>query len=145
MAPPGPCRSSRLVAASFAHSVEIFGPTSGISSTQSGGDGIVADARSFDQSTISSAWSTIVATASVSGTTSTSSIADVITVTASQRRPPSRAWTASIMGHVATTIIVAQIPAAMNGHTTHRLAAITSPMARTESVMRPRSRAEGGS
>jgi hypothetical protein len=50
--------------------------------------------------------------------------------------PPTRACTISIMGQVATTIIVAHTVAPTNGHNIHRLAAIMRPMDSTPSVMR---------
>ena len=70
-------------------------------------------------------------------------MASVMTVTASQRRPPSRAWRAIIIGQVATTIMAAQTVAPMNGSNIHRLATIMSAMNTTPSVMRVRSRDAG--
>ena len=79
----------------------------------------------------------------VSGATSRKSIASVMTITASHRRPPAAFWTFSISGQVATTIIVAQIRAPRNGCRIHRLETIISPMNSTTSTMRATSRAGG--
>jgi len=70
---------------------------------------------------------TSVPIASENGTTNTSTSAIVITRTASQRRRHSRSCTASIIGQVATAIIVAQIIAGRNGVRTHNEDAISSP------------------
>lgn len=64
-------------------------------------------------------------------------------VTAPQRLPPSRACRPTMIGHVATTIIVAQTVAPTNGNNTHRLAVIIKPMNTTPSVMRVMSRDAG--
>ena len=136
-------RSSEGVAASCRHSVAIRDPTRGTFSTQSGGGGTWRAATDVGQPAISSAWSTMAVTASTSGTTSTNSMASVMIVTASQRRPPSCAWRAIIIGQVATTTIAAQTVAPMNGNSTHRLATIMSPMNNTARVMRVRSRDAG--
>ena len=70
------------------------------------------------------------------GSTNTSSIASVITATASERRPQSARSTLSISGHVATTTIVAQITGARNGRRIHSEAMISTPMKSTASVVR---------
>src|SRR5688500_9048998 len=92
------------------------------------------------QSATSSTLVTTVAIAAESGTTSTSSRTTDITVTASQRRPPLRRCAHSIIGQVATTIIVAQMIAPRNGCRIQNEAAISPPMNSTVSTMRVSSR-----
>ena len=83
----------------------------------------------------------MVAMASVSGTTSTSSNTRVMTTTARLRRPHKRACTRSINPHVATTTVVAQIAGPMKGRSSHSVAAMSRPRHSTASVVRVRSRA----
>ncbi len=78
--------------------------------------------------------------ASISGTTSSIRISRLITSTARLRRPHSRAWNQRSIGQVETTIIVAQIVGAMKGRSTHSVETISTPMKRTPSVVRVRSR-----
>jgi len=85
----------------------------------------------------------MVAMASDSGTTSTSNRRSVITNTASDRFPHSRAWMPSITGQVATTTMVAQITAGRNGRNIRNEAAIRPPMKRTPRVIWARSRCCG--
>ena len=58
----------------------------------------------------SACWNSVV-TAADNGAISTSSSSSDMMVTASQRRPPTRCWTHSIMGQVATTIMMAHTSA----------------------------------
>jgi hypothetical protein len=74
--------------------------------------------------------------ASVSGMTRTRSNITVITVTARLRLFQSQAWSFSRIGHVATTMMVAQIKEVRKGLKTQKLAAISEPMNRTASVIR---------
>ena len=77
--------------------------------------------------------------ANVSGTTSTSSIAPVISATASPRRR-TRRCTASSTGHVATTIIAAHTVDSRNGRRIQNDAAISIAINATASTVRVRSR-----
>ena len=70
------------------------------------------------------------------GATTITTIPAVITITARTRRPPRRLCTARIMGHVATTIMVAQISAGRNGRSTQNVAAISPPSVTTASRIR---------
>ena len=92
-------------------------------------------AMDFSPSTISSAFITIVPMASVNGTTNTSSRINVIAATASARRLHSRAWNQSMTGHVATTIIVAQMTAARNGRRIQNEVTISAPRKITPRTM----------
>ena len=67
-----------------------------------------------------------------------------MTATAGARRPPRRDWIPARMGQVAMTIVAAQTTERRNGNITQMLAAASTPMASTPSVMRGRSRAGGG-
>ena len=78
----------------------------------------------------------IVVIASQNGRTKITSSAMVITATASPRLCQSRSWTCSIMGHVATTSVVAQMIAGRNGHNIQNEAAISPATKRTASVVR---------
>ena len=89
--------------------------------------------------TISSAFWISVAMASVTGTTNSSSSITVITTTAGSLRCHRRACRRSISGQVATTIVVAQMPAPMNGRKTQNAARIKPAMNSTPSVVRARS------
>ena len=82
----------------------------------------------------------IVLTASQNGRTNTSSIANVIETTASQRRRPHRASMRSISGHVAMTIVAAQMIGTMNGRMIHSEATRSVTMNSTPSVVCARSR-----
>ena len=84
-------------------------------------------AMDFSRTTISSAFDTIVPMASARGTTKTSSRITVIAATASALRCHRRAWSQSMAGHVATTIIVAHIAAARNGRRIQSEATISAP------------------
>ena len=70
---------------------------------------------------------TIVPMASANGTANTSSKTAIIAAMASERRFHNRAWNHSSTGHVATTIMVAQIAAARNGRKIHSDATISAP------------------
>jgi hypothetical protein len=64
------------------------------------------------------------------------SVARVITATASPRLRQRYIWTCSIIGHVATTSVVAQINAGRNGHKIQNEVAIRPPTKRTARVLR---------
>ena len=89
--------------------------------------------------TISPALATMVPVASDSGRTSTSSHAVVMAATASFRRPQSHACSCRIMGHVATTIIAAQMIAPRKGRRIQTVDAISVTMSSTPRVARGRS------
>ena len=108
-------------------------------STQDGGAGRVRDLSDCAQSTISSRWVTSAVTANEKGTTNTSNSANVMTVTANQRRLHSNASSCNINGHPATTIIVAQSIAGINGRRIQNEAAMKPTITRTERVDRTRS------
>src|SRR5215470_11582372 len=78
----------------------------------------------------------MVAIASQNGRTKITNRAIVITATASPRLRQSRNWTCSIIGHVATTKVVAQIIAGRNGHKIQNEVAISPPTKRTARVVR---------
>jgi hypothetical protein len=63
----------------------------------------------------------------------------VIAATASERLPPSRAWTRSRTGHVATTIMIAQVMAGRNGCAIQTQLAMSAPSASSWKVVRARS------
>ena len=102
------------------------------------------DVSDFAHAAIWSALSTMVPTASESGTTSTRSSPRVITVTARARLFHSRACTQSISCQVATTIMVAQTTAGRNGRKIQNDAAMSAAMNSTASVVRVRSRCKSG-
>ena len=77
--------------------------------------------------------------ASTSGTMKTSSITIVITTTAGARLPPSQPCMRSIIGQVATTIVMAQMKEARNGRRTQNEASVRPPMKSTLRVTRPMS------
>ena len=92
-----------------------------------------------------SEYSMIVLTATQNGTTNTSSIATVITTTASQRRRPNACSIRSISGQVAMTIIAAQMIGTMNGRMIQSEATISVTMNSTPNVVCARSRRMGDS
>ena len=110
-------------------------PMNGTRSSQPGGGGSPSLARVCTNCETRSALSAMVEIPSHIGTTRSVVRATTITATARPRRPPRRAWTASRMGQVAMTIIVAQSTAGTNGRITQRLAAINTPMEVTWSVI----------
>src|SRR5262245_11554205 len=77
------------------------------------------------------------------GTTKMSNMLPDITVTANARRRK-RAWTLSINGQVATTIIAAQTIERRNGRRIQNEAAISTAISSTESTVRVRSRRVAG-
>jgi hypothetical protein len=81
----------------------------------------------------------MVPVASHSGRTSTSSHTLVMAAAASFLLPHNHAWTCRITGHVATTIIVAQIMAPRKGRSTHTVSTSRVTMNSTPSVARARS------
>src|SRR6185436_2449041 len=92
----------------------ILVPTSGIRESHSGGGGIGEVASERAHPAIVSALSTSVWIASSNGTTNTSTITPDMMATAKPRRR-NLFCSLSIMGHVATTIIIAQIVERRNG------------------------------
>ena len=97
---------------------------------------VTVAASDFDHSTTSGVCSTTTTMPTAIGATTMTIIASVITATARPRRPPRRPCTARITGHVATTIMVAQISAGRNGRSTQNVAAINPPIATTASRIR---------
>src|ERR1044072_5361461 len=87
----------------------------GMLATHSGGEGVFKEVRDFVHSTISSTFDTIVPIAKVSGTINTQSKSSVITASAKERLPHNQSWIFVIIGHVATTMVVAQTSAPRNG------------------------------
>ena len=81
----------------------------------------------------------MVSIASQSGTTSSSSMPSVITVTAGPRLPPSRASRDFSSGQLATTSMAAQTAAPRNGRKIHSEPAISSRMQMIARVVRVRS------
>src|SRR5512139_562388 len=118
-------------------------PTRGRPATHCGGGGTLNSVNHLVQPAMRLALSAMAAMASDSGTTSARSRMTVITTTASDRFPHSRAWIASITGQVGTTTIVAQITAGRNGSSIQNDATMRPPMKRTPSVIWARSRGCG--
>src|SRR5262249_15188477 len=96
-----------------------------------------------DHVTMSSERSATPMTAVASGAAMITSITTVMMTTARLRLPQSRACTARKVGHVETTIIVAQIPASRNGRSTQKLASASPPMVSTPRTTRVRSQGRG--
>jgi len=67
----------------------------------------------------------------------------VIAAAAIRRFPPHSVWSLSRIGQVATTMMTAQKSGGRKGLRIHTLAAISTPMKRTASVVRARSCAGG--
>ncbi len=76
---------------------------------------------------------------SQNGAMNVTDIAAVMSTVATIRRPPVARWTRSSSGHVATTIVAAQIDEPRNGSSVHRLPKINAPIIRTTRIMRVRS------
>ena len=129
----GPC------AAYWLHRSAIFSPTKGSFAIKSGGGASVSIDIEFAQPAILSALLTIVKIAADNGTTNIRSSATVMTVTASARLPHSRRCTASMIGHVDTTIIVDHISAERKGRTIHNDADIRMPIKSTAKTVRAKS------
>jgi hypothetical protein len=123
----------------FAQTSAIFVPTSGMRETHSGGGGIGAVANVCAHSVIVSVLSTSVWIASTSGTTNTRTIAPVMIVTA-KARLRNRCCSLSIIGHVATTIIAAQMIASRNGRKIQNDAPMSMTISSTASTVCVRSR-----
>ena len=117
----------------------IFAPTSGIRESHSGGGGIEAVATVRTHPVIVSVLSISVWIASTSGTTNTRTIAPDMSVTA-KARLRSQACSLSIIGHVATTIIAAQMIESRNGRKTQNEAPMRITISSTASTVRVRSR-----
>ena len=92
--------------------------------------------RDLIQPAILSALSMMVNTARENGMTRTKRSMTVITVTARNRLCQSHACSFSRSGHVATTMMVAQMREVRKGFMIQKLAVISAPMNRTASVMR---------
>jgi hypothetical protein len=93
----------------------------------------------LDHATTSSVRSARPMTVVASGAARMSAMTSVMTVTARARLPQRLAWAARSMGHVAITIIVAQIPASRNGRSTQKLAIVNAAMVITPRTIRVRS------
>src|SRR5690349_21066830 len=89
-------------------------PTNGMRLIQSGGAGIVAVCNAWIDAVMESMLLNMARTASITGATNTISIRPDITATASERRRVI-AWTLSMAGHVATTIITDHATESRNG------------------------------
>src|SRR5512137_2777658 len=114
-------------------------PASGILSSHSGAGGSCICGSRSSNATKASAWLRIAWSATPSGKSRMASRPSDITATAGVRRPPHALSTRSIIGHVATTIIVAQMKAARNGARIYSEPPISPPMNSTDSVIRPSS------
>ena len=128
--------SARRPAAIFSHSSSAGFPTMGTVPSHSGGAGMVNDVSVVAQSTITPALETIVPMASSSGRTTSSSNAPVMATTANVRLPHSHACRYRMTGHVATTIIEAQMIAPRKGRRIQIVNVIRTTMIRTPSVAR---------
>jgi hypothetical protein len=93
-------------------------------------------ASELPKAAISPPLATRVATASDKGTMRTSRSRRVITATARERLPPNRSWSFSRIGHVVTTIVVAQRAATRKGTRIQNVATMSVPMKSTASVAR---------
>ena len=124
-------------------SAATFRPTSGTFLTQSGGCGTVNVRSDFDHATISSERSAMATTAVASGAAMIRIIRSVMTATARLRFPQSRRSRARSVGQVATTIVVAQMPASRNGLSTQKLRSVKPPIVRTPRTIRVRSQLRG--
>ena len=107
--------------------------------SHSGGGGMVNDRQLAAHAPISPALETIVPAASDNGRTSTSSHTVVMTATANLRLSQSHPWTCRIMGHVATTIMEAQMIAPRKGRRIQTVDASSVTMSNTPRVARGRS------
>ena len=132
-------RSSLPAAAMLVQPSAIFAPTSGMRESHSGGGGIDAVASVRTHSVIVSLLSTSVWIARTSGTTNTRTIAPDMIVTA-RARLRSQACSLSIIGHVATTIIAAQMIESRNGRRIQNEAPMRITISSTASTVRVRSR-----
>ena len=84
---------------------------------------------------MSSDFSMMVATASKKGTITTIKISAVITATASPRLSLNRFWNQSKIGHVAITIMVAQMIEVRNGRSIQKQAVVSTPIKSTANVV----------
>src|SRR6516165_11328993 len=100
----------------FAQSEAACSPKKGKPVSQCGGGGNRNDAKEVTQPAIRSKCCVIVAIASQNGRTKITKRAIVITAIAIPRLSQSRSCTCIMMGHVATTSVVAQMIAGRNGH-----------------------------
>ena len=136
--------SSDDSAASAFHCTAIFRPTSGAFPTQSGGCGTLTVRSDFDHTMMSSDRSAMASTAVARGATTISTMKSVITATARLRLPQSRRSSRRSAGQVATTIVVAQMPASRNGLSTQKLSSVRPPMVMTPRTIRVRSQLRSG-
>src|SRR5262245_2624995 len=130
--------------ASAFHCRAIFRPTSGTFPTQSGGCGTRNVRSAFDHAMMSSDRSAMAMTAVANGAAMTRTIRTVITATARLRLPQSRRSSRRSVGQVATTIVVAQMPASRNGLSTQKLRSARPPMVITPRTIRVRSQLRSG-
>ena len=111
-------------AASSCHLSASFEPTTGTLCTQEGGGDNPCVARFFTSSTPSDADWTSTPIARPNGTMKIASMTIVSSAVATDLRPPAQRSAQSSNGHVAMTMVVAQISAPRNGNSVHRLPAI---------------------
>src|SRR5215475_4862782 len=121
------------------HSAAAGPPISGMSSSQSGGAGILKFEMVSGSATIDSALAAIAATASDSGIMNSRKRPRVMTVTAIARLPPNEASSRFSHGQVASTRVVAHTAEAANGRTMTTHSTIRPTMNRMPSVVRGRS------
>ena len=131
--PSGPC------AARSRHSESRASPSHGIETSQWGSGGKPRSSAARTSSTPCTARSSSTATAIPNGTTNTAEITRVISTTANAREPPIHFCTCLSSGHVATTIVVAQINALKKGDSVQRLAAISPERIKMNRKVRVRS------
>src|SRR5262245_19930833 len=127
-------------ATSSRQAAPIRGPKKGMLSTHAGGGGRSNVRSDRAPAAIASACETAAPMARVSGRRSRRKSAPVITRTASARRFQRRAWTRSRAGHVATTIVVAQMMAGRNGSRMRSESATSARMKSTAKTTRGMSR-----
>ena len=107
--------------------------------TQEGGGDSPCVTRFFTRSTPSDADSTSTPIARPNGTMKIASMTIVSSAVATDLRPPAQRSALSSSGHVAMTMVVAQISAPRNGNSVQRLPAINSAMMRITRKIRVRS------
>ena len=104
--------------------------------THSGGGGTLNPDSDLTHDAMSSDLTAMAVTAPKRGTTMTISSINVMTAAAYRRRPQRIFWSLRRTGHVATTMIVAQIMDVRKGRSIQKLAAIRIPMNSTASIVR---------
>ena len=105
----------------------------GIRSIQPGGGGTCIDATEVAQSTILSPLTISTVIAAPSGTMKPSRSTSDMVAAEMARRPPTRASSRIMMGHVATTMVAAQMMAPMNGR---RIQSVPTSMAARQATPR---------